>query len=182
MGELQREWTRHCVMQLMGWCNSLGVYPVPRFYSLGKRFTELRKGDERLQEHSFAITRYTLKRVEEAYKRFYKKQGSLPRFHAKWHDAPLFSLVDNTFKLRGEWLHIAKIGEVKLTRSNPYADSKPVSGTIKYEGENWYAYLMYGVEAAEADSERVAVGLDRNVKQITLSDGTRYDLAGCGQA
>ena len=105
-----------------------------------------------------------------------RTKGKADKLHAKWHAAPSFSLPAGTFKLQDSWLYIQKIRQVRLIGDSPYEGCKPVSGTIKYEGENWYAYIVYEVEITEADGEAVAVGIDRDVRQITLSDGTRYDL------
>ena len=163
-------------MQLMDWRASLNARPNPSFFSLCKRFTRFKKEVLWLKEYSATITRHPLKHIDETYKGFWKQQGGLPKFHAKWHSDPSFSLPTGTFKLQGDWLHIQKIGQVRLIGNNPYEGGKPVSGTVKYEGENWYAYLVYEVEVAEADGEAMAIGIDRNVGQITLSDGTRYDL------
>lgn len=70
-----------------------------------------------------------------------------------------------------------QVGQVLLFEDNPYANAKPVSGTVKFEGDNRYACIMYEVKLAEADADPAcAVGIDRNVGQIALSDGTIYRL------
>ncbi len=70
---------------------------------------------------------------------------------------------------------MAKIGQVRPISHNPYPDAKAVSGTIKNKHGDWYAYLVYETEQ-EAIWPHVPkeVGIDRNVGQVALSDGTIY--------
>ncbi len=76
------------------------------------------------------------------------------------------------FKLNGDWLHVQKIGQMRLTGHNPYHDARVVNGTIRHEHGDWYVYIAYEV-GREAVLPHVSTeaGIDRNVGQITLSDG-----------
>ncbi len=122
------------------------------------------------------IVRQALKPIETAYKQFYKKEGGLPRFHARYVHPDSFPLCAGAFRLKGRYLYIAKIGEVLLLGHNPYADGVPKSGTVKRECGKWYAYIVYEVEQAEAVKPEGEVGIDRNVGQVTCSDGSVYRL------
>ncbi len=147
----------------------------PWYYTLGKQFTLLRRHCEPwLQEYSANIVKLSLKPIETAYKKFYKKEGGLPRFHARYVHPESFPLVSGLFRIRGRHLYIEKTGEFLVLGHNPYPDAKPVSGTVKRECGNWYAYVVYAVEQKEVEREYNAVGIDRNVGQITCSDGIVY--------
>ena len=149
----------------------------PWYYTLGKQFTLLRRYYEPwLQEYSMPIVRGVLQPLETTYKKFYKKEGGLPRFHAKYARPDSFPLCTGAFRMRGRYLHIARIGEVLLLGHNPYADGVPKSGTVKRECGKWYAYITYEVEQTEALRPVREVGIDRNVGQVTLSDGTMYRM------
>ena len=143
----------------------------PRWYSLNTRFTNLRKQVPWLQDYSANIVRLSLKPIETAYKKFYAGKGGLPKFHGKHTHAPSIPLGSGMFKLQGDFLHIQKIGQLKLTGNNPYPEGKPVSGTIKHECGKWYAYIVYEVEITALPSSIKAVGIDRNVGQVARSDG-----------
>ena len=149
-----------------------------RFYSMGKLFTILRTHCEPwLQAYSANIVKNSLKPIETAYKQFYKKEGGLPRFHARYAHPDSFPLVAGTFRIRGRHLHIAKVGEVLLLGHNPYPNAKPVSGTVKKECGKWYAYIVYEVEQSdEVIQSDNPVGIDRNVGQVTCSDGIVYRM------
>ncbi len=122
------------------------------------------------------IVRQALKPIETAYRRFSKKEGGLPRFHAKYVRPDSFPLCAGAFRMRGRYLYIAEIGEVLLLGHNPYPDGVPKSGTVKRECGKWYAYITYEVEQTEVSKAEYSVGIDRNVGQVTLSDGTMYRI------
>ncbi len=148
-----------------------------RWYSVGKLFTVYRKHTQPwLQDYSSKIVRLSLKPIEINYRQFFKSQGGLPKFKAHYDHVPSFPLSGQAFKLNGNSLHIEKIGQVTLTGHSPYPDSKPVSGTIKYETGKWYAYIVHEVEVTSLPASLNPVGIDRNVGQITLSDGEVFYL------
>ena len=136
-----------------------------RFYSLGKRFTALRRDEDTW-----------LQPIETAYRQYFKGEGRLPRFHAKYIRPDSFPLCAGTFRMRGRYLHVARIGEVLLPGHNPYADGVPKSGTVKRERGKWYAYITYEVEQAETVKAECSVGIDRNVGQVTCSDGKVFRM------
>ena len=146
----------------------------PHWYSLGPRFTNLRKQVSWLQEYSYLIVRQALKPIETNYKQFYKGEGGLPKFHGRYTHAPSIPLGTGMFKVQGDYLHIQKIGQCKLTGNNPYPEGIFKSGTVKYECGKWYAYIVYEVQITALPASIQPVGIDRNVGQITLSDGQRY--------
>ena len=161
VGVLQDEYTAY------GRCD-------PHWYSLIPRFTNLRRQKPWLQDYSANIVRLALKPIETTYQQFFKGAGGLPKFHGRYTHVPAIPLGTGMFKLQGDWLHVQKIGQLKLSGNNPYTDDVPKSGTIKYECGKWYAYLTYEVRITAFPASIKPVGIDRNVGQITLSDGQRY--------
>ncbi len=144
------------------------------FYSLGKRFTQLRNLDKTawLKKHSAAITRSALQGIEQTYRQYFNGQGGLPKFHGKWATPPSFTCPHGTFKLNGEWLHLQKIGYMKLVGANPYPEGEAREATLRREAGDWYAYVVYEVEAVDPASEETpTIGIDRNAGQIALSTG-----------
>ncbi len=79
--------------------------------------------------------RYTVKHLAEAYKRFFDGAGR-PVWKRKCKDTPRFTVPGNS-KIKGKKIYIPKLGWVKLTGKNPYADCKPKQATFKYEAGNW---------------------------------------------
>ncbi len=147
------------------------------FVDLSRQFTLLRRHCDRwLQEYSCNIVRFSLKPIEVQYRKFFSHPNEgLPKFRAKWRDAPSFPIViGQTARLNGTWLHIQKIGYVRLTGNNPYPEGVAKSGTVREENGDWYAYIVYAVEPCMSVTVGDAVGIDRNAGQIALSDGTVY--------
>ena len=129
-----------------------------------------------LKEYSAHIVRAVLKQLETTYKNFFDHKqpaAGLPKFKRKYDTMPSFPLPSyETFRIDGDSIHIQRVGWCKLRGNNPYSDWKAVSGTIKYECGKWYAYVVYQGELTQAPRAVKMVGIDRNVKQITCSDGT----------
>ena len=68
-----------------------------------------------------------------------------------------------------------------MTGSNPYPDGIVKSGTVKEEHGKWYAHIVYAVDAGLSLKAKEAVGMDRNIGQIALSDGTIYHAPDVGR-
>ena len=149
----------------------------PRFMTIGKQFITWRRHYATwLKDYSCAIVRLSLKPMETAYRQFYSGKGGLPKFKGRYDYVPSFPLAKGLFKLTGNSLHIQRIGQVTLVGNNPYPEGKPVSGTVKYEAGHWYAYMVFEVKVTALPASIKAVGLDRNVGQVTCSDGEVYSL------
>ena len=148
----------------------------PRFFNTGKLFVTWRKHYATwLQNYSMAIVRLSLKPIETGYKKFYQGKGGLPKFKSQYDHVPSFPIAQGLFRLTGNSLHIQRIGQVTLKGNNPYPDN-PLSGTIKYECGHWYAYIVHEVKVTALPARIEAVGIDRNVRQITCSDGEVYRM------
>lgn len=165
-----------------------GIKPDFRHYSLCHVFTIMRRDDGTtrwLQDYSSKVVRISLKPIETTYKAFFKDLetgGKLnrrpPRFHGKWATPPSFPINYESAKVAGNSLFVQKVGWMKLVGNNPYPDGEFKSGTVKYECGNWYAYLVYEVEAQASLPHSIKeVGIDRNIAEgrlAVLSDGTKH--------
>ena len=148
-----------------------------RWYSTGRLFTVLRKGQKDwLKAYSANIVKHTLKPIETAYQQFFKGHSGLPDFHGRYSHSPSFTCPKGTFRLNNKSLHIQKIGQVGLSGLNPYPDGEPVQVVVKHEQGHWYAYVMVKVALKGKPRPIREVGVDRNVGQITCSDGFVYRL------
>ena len=129
------------------WCGRCD----PRWYSNGKLFAVWSKHQAPwLQDYSFAIVRLSLKSIETAYRQFWKGEGELPRFKPHYDHVPSFPLGAGMFKLQGKSLHIARVGQVKLSGRNPYPGGTPNSGAVKLEPTGRYAYIVHEAESTQS--------------------------------
>ncbi len=150
--------------------------PSLSFFSLGKRFKELRDCTGWLPEYSFGVTRYTLKYQADAWTSCFKQGKGKPRFKAKYRSHPSFTIPDRV-KIKDGRLLIPKLGYLKLRRKggNPYLDGVPVKAVILQRVGKWYACISYKVEAPETEDNGVVTGIDRNCGQVAAvsTDGKR---------
>lgn len=114
--------------------------------------------------------------LENAFKKFFKKQAKYPRFKKKGKDAPSFGVSNDKFRCEARKVRLPVIGWVK-TREALRFDGKVQAGRVTYTTGRWF--LSVAVEAdhlrppAPADT---LVGIDLGVKALaTLSDGTVYE-------
>ena len=154
-----------------------------RAFSMYKVFTVMRNDDkttEWLKKYSFSIVRESIKPIEITYKEFFKSPGikGLPKFKGKYSTNPSFAISKDYASVSGNNLRLPKIGWVSLRRKgmNLYQDGKFVSGRVVLECGKWYAYITYEIEIDERIPTGEQVGIDRNVGQVTLSDGTVYHI------
>ena len=143
------------------------------FFTLGKQFTILRKYCHTwLQNYSANIVKTSLKPIETAYKGFFNGSCGLPKFHGKYTHKPSFPINYITAKIQGKHIYIQRIGWMKFKGGDRYKGERFVSGQVKYECGNWYAYIVYEVEVSDKPYLLTEVGIDRNCGQVALSDGT----------
>ncbi len=141
--------------------------PSVSFFSLGKRFTELRRNIEWLPDYSYRVVRYTLKYQADAWKAFFKESKGRPRFRSRHGSTPSFTIPEDV-RIRDNKLCIPKVGYMKIRRKggNPYPDGEPVKAVIQKRAGKWYAVISYKVDVPEIADNGVAAGIDRNCRQV----------------
>ncbi len=149
-----------------------------KYFDQCKSLTQCRKDG---MDGPLRIQRGTLKRLDEAYTGFFsrlrKGQASgFPRFKGK-HFWTSMSIAEGV-KVKDDRLHIPGSGKMRIRRKggNPYPDANPVCATLKREGRKWFAVVCFEVEVHEQEDDGTALGLDRNVGQVTDSDGVIYRM------
>ena len=146
------------------------------YFDQCKGLTECRKALPEMAAVSVHIQRGALKRLDEAYKGFFRRKGGFPRFRGRrhWNSIGIVSNVkvdsNGLFVPCFRWLAIRRRG------GNPYADGKPVSAVLKRECSKWYAVVCFAVELAERDGDGTAIGLDLNAGQVAASDRRIFEV------
>lgn len=136
--------------------------------------TELRK-DQRFTVVACEIQRDSLRRVDRAFKAFFRrckagKKPGFPRFRSSLrYDSFGFSLPS----VRDNSLNVPNVGRVKLRGGRDVAGKAKVC-TVKRDGKRWTVSIVADIGPAPA--KRVvasAVGIDVGLTTLaTLSDGT----------
>ena len=145
--------------------------PSPTFFTLGKAFTQLRRVTPWLQDLPFAPVRYTLKYQADAWRAFFHGQRGRPRFKGRRGDDG-FTIPDHVRVYRGR-IFIPKLGWYVLRRrgGNPYPEGSPRQAIVKRNCGKWYCTVSYAVEVEEPMDNGLAIGVDRNVRQVAVSTG-----------
>ncbi len=135
-----------------------------------KALTELR-ADVEYSEVPLNIQRWTLKRLDEAYKRFFKF-GGFPRFRSfqRWKSFGFaefsgLTLKDNYLKSR------IIPGKLRLNLHRPVS-GKIKSCVFKKDTKGWYVFLQCIIPAKELTHAGPEIGIDVGLNSLaTLSNG-----------
>jgi len=159
---------------------STGTGKFLNYYDLCSALTECRADIPEMAECPLSIQRATVNRLHLAFQAFFarRKKGlgkGFPRFKGRafWHSfgfrtAP--PVRDGKVKLAGRWVRLRRRG------GNPYPDGKPVSAVVRRTGKRWEIVLCLKVSVPDAEDNGKTIGLDMNVGQVAVSDGTIHRL------
>ncbi len=140
-----------CERQYQAYKSGKGPRPSVSFHSLCKLYVQIKQELLWLNELYAHTVRYTMKHLAEVYKRFFDAGAGCPDWKRKFKNTPRFTVPDK-IKIKGKKIYIPKIGWVRLTGQNPYAEYKPKQATFKYKAGNWYVSILYEVPDPRPDS------------------------------
>lgn len=154
----------------------------PKFAELSRLWTQHKKeeGFEWLNEVQAVPLFVSIKDLNDAFQRFYKKQNKFPAFKKKGsHDS--FRIARNTKELEPllldtKHIRIPIIGIVKA-KENICPLGRPINATVSREADRWYVSIAYEVEIPEpVPVIGESVGIDVGLSSFAvLSDGTKID-------
>ncbi len=90
---------------------------TPTFFTLGKRFTAMRKEVDWLRDLPFAAVRQTLKYQADAWTKFFQKQGGHPNYKSKHRTRTVTFPEPRHFQLSGNSIRLQKLGWFRLDRA-----------------------------------------------------------------
>lgn len=137
------------------------------YYDQCAALTELRNAGS---PYAVSMERAPLKAVDLAYRAFFNR-GGFPRFKGRdWFKSVAW--VDHTgWKFDGRF--VAKgLGAIRVHQHRPLP-AKHRAAQVKREGRHWYLLLVCEIDAAPANDNGEAIGLDLGLSSFAaLSDGT----------
>jgi putative transposase len=111
----------------------------------------------------------------EAFKNFFAKRASYPRFRKRGMD-DRFSLTNDQFSINASRIRIAHLGWVRMRESLRFA-GKILSATISRRADKWFVSITVETQIQRtkaANDNQVAVGVDVGVSDFaTLSNGEK---------
>jgi len=116
----------------------------------------------------------SLRNLETAYKKFFKKQNSFPKFKKKGQ-RDSFTL-DASIIIKGNKIKLPKIGWIKLKEHNYIPEGKPKSATISLMADRWFVSVKYETEIEQKQYENTIIGVDLGIKSLAVcSDGEIFE-------
>lgn len=143
---------------------------------LRKELTVLKQTEEYawLYEVSNNVVKQAVKDACDAFKRFFKKQASFPRFKSKRKSKPAFYNDNVKLKIKDDLVLIEKVGWVETVESLP-TNTKYTQPRVSFDGKYWY--LSVGVEErlTKVELSNKVLGIDVGVKELAVrSDGIKH--------
>lgn len=143
---------------------------------LRKEITKLKKTEEFrwLNEVSNNIPKQAVKDACTAYKRFFKKQSSFPKFKSKKKTRPSFYNDTQKLKVKEKLVLLEKVGWVKTSEQLPI-NTKYYNPRITFDGKYWYISIAIEEENKYEELTNESLGIDLGIKELAVcSDGTMY--------
>ena len=157
-------------------CNTL--YKQGIKYSINdirKEFTQLKKQEEFkwLNEVCSKVTDESIRNLGKAFKSFFKKIGSYPKFKSKRKSRQSFYVRCDNLYFKDDVCNIEKIGKVKFKTKYDIPYCKYTNPYCSFNGRCWV--LTFGVEVEENQTtlnQNLSLGLDLGIKKlVTCSNG-----------
>ena len=148
------------------------------YKQLSAQLTQVKKAPETawLNEVSAVCLQQALKHLDNAFTRFFKKEGAYPTFHRRKGEASC-SYVGTAFALRGEQLTLAKLDEplaIRWSRPLP-AGARPTSVTVsRTTAGRYYVSILVDEIAVPLPVTSREVGIDLNTGSVVGSHGQRF--------
>ena len=176
-------WVAHDIWNyFLGWQrtrHSLGL-PYMSFYEMSREFTILRPSHPEIFAHWRELdswsARNILKRLDDAYQRFFKKIAKRPPKFKSWRKPYSFTLGASGYGFHGDKVRIMK-------RHYRFNKSREILGnvrtvTIKEDAlGDFYMSVVTDNTATEYETKTgIAAGFDFGIKtMLTGSDGSKYE-------
>jgi putative transposase len=144
------------------------------YNSCSSQLTQLKKEIEWLSEVDSTSLQQSLRKLDDAFKRFFKKQNKYPKFKSKNNPVQSFKTVGKV-KVEKSKVFLPKLGWVT------YANSQEIEGRIlsvtvrRKSSGNYFVSVLAETEVEPMDKTGSSVGVDVGLKDFAiLSDGTVY--------
>lgn len=134
-----------------------------------QEYTWLRKGD------SIALQQ-SLRDLDQAFQRFFKKQAKHPRFHSK-HGKNSYRTINQKDSIRIEngKLRLPKLGLVRFSQSRFFKGKIKNATVSKTPSNKYFVSLLIEQEDNFSTSQANEVGIDVGIKYFAIcSNGTKY--------
>mgnify|MGYP000627412241 CR=1 FL=1 len=147
------------------------------YYDTSKMLTQLKKENEWLKEPDKDALQKTLKNLDNAYQKLFKKQTGFPNFKSKKnrHQSYTTSCTTNNIRFESKHIRLPKLGFVKV-RDKQIPQGRIVNATISQEpnGHYYCSLCCTDIEFPQYPKTNKNVGIDLGIVDFAiLSDGIK---------
>jgi putative transposase len=146
------------------------------YYDCANRLTELKKENDWLKEANSQSLQQTLKDLDTAYNRFFKKQSGFPNFKSKRNNQSF--RIPQFFEIKGSKIYFPKFKEGIKTIIH-----RKVKGNIRYatvsktKTEKYFVSITTDFEFKKERTSNRQIGIDLGIKDfVVISNGEKYNL------
>jgi putative transposase len=148
---------------------------------LSKHITDLKKYQEYewLKKSDSIALQQSLRDLDSAFQRFFKKQSKYPRFHNKHKKNSYRTINQNgTIAIENSKLRLPKLKTLVKVRQSRFFNGIIKSATVsKTPSNKYFVSLLVEEEDAFGTSKSNEVGIDLGIKDFAvLSNGTKYHM------
>lgn len=145
-------------------------------YDMAKLITQMKSYQPWLRDADSQALKYACGQVEDAFKRFFKKQGDFPRFKKKGVTAASYTTTKGaSIHLEAERIKLPLLGWVEA-RGGKLPEGVIKRATISCSATGkYYASLLMEVEIEVPAPSEKAIGIDVGIAHFaTCSDGRKF--------
>lgn len=147
------------------------------YNSCSAQLTQLKKELTWLKEVDSIALQSSLKNLDDAYSRFFKKQNDRPRFKSKKKPVQSYTTKRSRTNIAivGNKIKLPKLGLVRLAKSRE-VEGRILNATIRRNPSGkYFVSVLVETEVQELPKTESSVGIDVGLKDFAiLSDGTVY--------
>ena len=151
-------------------CNELYKQDVKYNMSdIRKEFTQLKKQEDFrwLNDVSNTTMVESMRNLDKAFKSFFKKIGSYPKFKSKRKSRQSFYVRYDNLYFKENVCNIEKIGKVKFKTNYNIPKCKYANPYCSFDGKYWY--LSFGIEVEENQTtlnKDLSIGIDLGITDL----------------
>lgn len=146
------------------------------YYDCANKLTELKKENEWLKNANSQSLQQTLKDLDTAYNRFFKKQSGFPNFKSKRNNQSF--RIPQFFEIKGSKIHFPKFKEGIKTIIH-----REVKGNIRYatisktKTGKYFVSITTDFEVIKERINNNQIGIDLGIKDfVVISNGEKHNL------
>jgi putative transposase len=147
------------------------------YNACSSQLTQLKKQFTWLKEVDSIALQSSLKHLDDAYSRFFKKQNDKPRFKSKKNPVQSYTTryTNGNIAVLDKHIKLPKLGLVRFAKSRE-VEGRILSATIRRNPSGkYFVSILVETEVQELPKTNSAVGIDVGLKEFAiLSDGTKY--------